>query len=513
MAKFKENANVILPFDNYGVPKNTQIFYTSLSLLILTSFAIWWFQPNHIPYNFLGFGRIFDILLFLSVTFIIWHPLLMDILAWMISSHIKDVKQQKPAAGAKVAFITTIVPSSEPLALLHKCLPAMVAAKYPHDTWLLDEGDNPEVKAICAKYGVYHFSRKNRTEFNHYGGKFTKTKGGNHNSWYEAYGNQYDFVAQIDTDFVPKNSFLTKTLGYFRDQHVAFVGTPQVYGNTDSVIAQGAAEQQYTHYGPVLRGLSSMDTTLLVGANHVIRVNALKSVNHYSAHITEDLITGMKLHSKGWKSIYISTPLAVGEGPTTWESYFSQQMRWAYGCIDILLHHSPKLFKKMGFRRAIYYFLLQQHYFSGIAMALSTILLTLYFGAGLRAANIDLRQFCLFYSIVLLTSWLMSVWLQRYEPFSKKGGDLLLKGKIISIAAWPVWFLASVSALFRARLSYKVTPKGENDAATGISLQVFFPHFLFGAIALLCIISSFYTGRQSSAMLFWAVMQLSLIHI
>ena len=62
-----------------------------------------------------------------------------------------------------------------------------------------------------------------------------------------------------------------------------------------------------------------MQMTLLIGANHVIRVSALKSVNHYSAHITEDLITGMKLHSKGWKSVYLSEPLAIGEGPDTWK--------------------------------------------------------------------------------------------------------------------------------------------------------------------------------------------------
>ena len=52
--------------------------------------------------------------------------------------------------------------------------------------------------------------------------------------------------------FVPKRNFLTKTLGYFRDPVVAFVGTPQIYGNTStSLIAQGAAEQLYTFYGSV----------------------------------------------------------------------------------------------------------------------------------------------------------------------------------------------------------------------------------------------------------------------
>ncbi|QQR52876.1 hypothetical protein IPG36_02045 [bacterium] len=54
---------------------------------------------------------------------------------------------------------------------------------------------------------------------------------------------------------------------------------------------------------------------MLIGANHVIRVDALKSVGYYSAHITEDLLTGMKLHAHGWTSRYVPEVLAIGEGP------------------------------------------------------------------------------------------------------------------------------------------------------------------------------------------------------
>ncbi len=484
----------------------TQYFFSSLALACVGFFAVWWFNPAHLPNNFATIPTFWDVLFFMLVSYVIWHPIIMEVLTWVISSHIKDIREQKPVQGLKVAFITTIVPGMESLELLHKCLPAMVNVLYPHDTWLLDEGNNPEVKAICEQYGVMHFSRRGKEEFNTPQGKFTKTKGGNHNSWYEAFGNRYDIVAQVDTDFVPKRSFLVKTLGYFRDPKIAFVGTPQVYGNTkDSLIAKGASEQLYTFYGSILRGLSSMNMTLLIGANHVIRVAALRGVNHYSAHITEDLITGMKLHTKGWKSVYTSRPLAIGEGPSTWEAYFNQQMRWAYGCMDILFNHSPKLFNRMELRRAIYYFFLQQHYFTGIAMALSLFLLSLYFFAGWQSANIDLLKFSIVYTFIILVCWLFSVWLQRYNIHRKHEGELLLAGNIISIAAWPVWFLAFLSILTRKRLSYKVTPKGEAGSMTRSSPMVFFPHIVFGLVALSCLISAFFTGRQSLIMLIWAL--------
>lgn len=497
--KVRERKNLYLSI------KLSQLAYTLFAIVFVVAFALWWFQPAHVAKNFIGTKSVIDILLFVLVSYVIWQPITMELLTWIISLHIKDKRRQKPFPGMKVAFITTIVPSSEPLELLYKCLPAMVNVDYPHDTWLLDEGNDPEVKKICKKYGVLHFSRKDREEFKSYSGKFTKTKGGNHNSWYEAHGNSYDFVAQIDTDFVPKKTFLTKTLGYFRDPKIAFVGTPQVYGNTDSsIIARGAAEQLNTFYGSVLRGLSSIKMTLLIGANHIIRVAALKSVNHYSAHITEDLITGMKLHAKGWKSVYLSEPLAIGEGPATWESYFNQQMRWAYGCIDILFKHSPKLLWRMKARRALYYFFLQQHYFTGFAMALSVVLLCLYFFAGLRAADVDIYRFFGFYSATLLVCWLMSVYLQRFDVYKKGEGELLAAGKLINIAVWPVWFLAFASIITGKRLNYKVTPKGENDTHAKKSLSIFIPHLIIGSIVLAGVLSSFFTRRQNIGMLFWA---------
>jgi cellulose synthase (UDP-forming) len=492
--------------DRYNNSKYSDKVIPVMAILAVVGFGFWWFNPIHIPHNFGETSKVFDYILFFLVSYVIWHPIIMDVVTWCISSNIKYTPHKKAFPGLRVAFVTTIVPANESLNLLHKCLPAMVDADYEHDTWLLDEANNAEVKAICEEYGVKHFSRFGNNKYNTIDGKFAKkTKGGNHNSWYDMYGNNYDVVAQIDTDFVPKSTFLTSTLGYFKDPKVAFVGTPQIYGNThQSMIAKGAAQQQYSFYGSILRGLSAMDTSLLIGANHVIRVRALKEVNHYSAHITEDLLTGMKLHTKGWKSIYLSEALAIGEGPLTWEAYFNQQMRWAYGCIDILFRYSFSLYRKMGLRRMIYYFFLQQHYFSGIAMALSIVLLSLYFFVGISTMNVDIVSFFIYYPSILVVCWLMSLWLQRYhvEPLLEKG--LLLAGKIISIAAWPIYFLAFASALSQKRLTYKVTPKGDKSYKRTSTSYLFLPHMIFGLLALFGLLSSFFTHRENIIMLFWA---------
>lgn len=487
-----------------------KFFHTSFSFtafLVVVWFGFWWFGSGHLPNNFQGWSHFFDIALFIMVSYIIWHPIVMEVLSWLVASHVKKPKRQLPQNGLRVAFITNFVPSSESIDLLIKTLPAMVATDYPHDTWLLDEGNNEQVKQLCDHWGVKYFTRFGKDYYNTSEGKFTrKTKGGNHNSWYDSFGNSYDIVAQIDTDFVPRRDFLVKTLGYFKDPKVAFVGTPQIYGNTgQSFVARGAAEQTYNFYGPMLRGFYGMDTTLLIGANHVIRVAALQDVDHYSAHITEDLLTGMKLHAKGWKSMYVDQPLAVGEGPTNWVDFLNQQMRWAFGCIDILFRHSPRLLPKMNFRQATYYFFLQQHYFSGTAMLLSVFGLALYFFLGINSANFGTIEFLIHYLTVITVTGLMALWLQRFNVRPKLERGLLFAGKMVTVAAWPTYFLALIGVIRRKRLSYKVTPKGDNRNYAGNRLKIFLFHLSLAAISIACLISSSLTGRQAPVLVAWAV--------
>src|ERR1041385_1313165 len=88
--------------------KYAQMIYSIIALTIVEVFAYWWFFPSHIPHNFAGSSKIFDVILFLLVSYIIWHPIIMEVITWFISTHIKQLPPQPPASGLKVAFITTI---------------------------------------------------------------------------------------------------------------------------------------------------------------------------------------------------------------------------------------------------------------------------------------------------------------------------------------------------------------------------------------------------------------------
>jgi cellulose synthase (UDP-forming) len=453
-------------------------------LVLVARFAVFWFGPGRLPDD-LG-GRLWpvNVLLFAALTFVVWHRLLMEVATWLVCSRIEPPHAMaEPPAGLRVAFVTTFVPGSEPLDMLARTLTSMIAAEYPHNTWVLDEGDDPGVRGLCERLGARHFSRRGQARFNTDGGRFAaRTKGGNHNAWYAEHGSGYDIVAQVDADFLVRADFLTQTLGHFRDPRVAFVGTPQIYGNTDRLIARGAAEQTYLFYGPVMRSLSRRRMALLIGANHVLRVSALAEVGWYNAHLTEDLATGKRFHAGRWKSVYVPEPLAVGEGPQTWAAYFSQQYRWAFGCLNIFFTQSPRLNLRMRASHACYYFLIEQFYLSGLRMVVAIALLMLYFTLGWKPADLELRELLVWYAPLLAWGQIMIIGLQRFNVRPRQEGGPLWAGRLVQVAAIPVYFLALLGVIRNKRMAFKTTPKGPGQFARDEILMAFRPHLALSAV-------------------------------
>lgn len=278
-----------------------------------------------------------------------------------------------PPAGLRVAFLTTIVPSKEPLEIVAATLAKMKQVKHDGllDVWILDEGDDPDVKAAAAELGVRHFTRQGRPEYNTDAGAYrAKTKCGNHNAWRAEHEHEYDVVAQLDPDHVPFDFFLERTLGYFRDPDVGFVVAPQVYGNPhDTFVSYGASGQQFLFSGLIERGGNGLDAPLLIGTNHLYRPDCWSQIGGYQDSIIEDHLTSIHVQAatnpatgNRWKGVYTPDLLAIGEGPTSWADYFTQQGRWAYGIWQIMLDRSKWPKTRLGVRRRLTYALVQSYY-------------------------------------------------------------------------------------------------------------------------------------------------------
>jgi hypothetical protein len=71
-----------------------QVAVSLTALSFVELFALWWFNPQNIPHNFTGWATIFDIVLYLLVSYVIWHPIFMEVVTWILSSTMKTGLEQ-----------------------------------------------------------------------------------------------------------------------------------------------------------------------------------------------------------------------------------------------------------------------------------------------------------------------------------------------------------------------------------------------------------------------------------
>jgi len=125
-----------------------------------------------------------------------------------------------PAPGISV---DVMVPTyNEPEWVVRRTLIGALAIRYPHQTYLLDDGRRPEMEALAKELGAGYITRPDNAG----------AKAGNLNAAMAQTSG--DFIAIFDADHVPLPPFLDSTLGYFADSTIAFVQTPQEFYNVES---------------------------------------------------------------------------------------------------------------------------------------------------------------------------------------------------------------------------------------------------------------------------------------
>ena len=487
-----------------------------LHIAVALALAAFLLLPANLPR--LGAGLLIDAVTVAGLLVMVLLQFVAALRTWTITYHAgqaRDPIPMRPQPGLRVAVLTTIVPGKEPVELVMTTLRAMQRIRHDGvlDVWLLDEGDDPEVRRRCAELGVRHFSRKGRPEWNQPSGPFrARTKHGNHNSWRVDHELDYDVVAQMDPDHIPFPNFLERTLGYFADPDVAFVVAPQVYGNlTESFVARGAAELAYLFHGIIQRGGNGHEAPLLIGTNHLYRPASFRQIGGYQDSIIEDHLTSMVVFASvneatggNWKGVYTPDIVAVGEGPATYSDFFSQQKRWAYGIWQIARQHSPVLFPQLRTaqqRRS--FFALQTHYpTTAIAWVGGILLSVLYLAGGVSVTHLPLVEWTVLFALNLGLGLGYAFCMRRFNLVEHERRSWGQAGQLLDQVTAPVYVAAAAAQLAGRPLSYVVTAKG--SAATRDTWRTFRPHLLWAAAAAGSMVAGVALGHDYPALYVWA---------
>jgi Glycosyl transferase family group 2 len=427
----------------------------------------------------------------------------------------RDPVPVRPLPGTRVAFVTTFVPGKEPMETLRTTLAAAVRIRHdgPLDVWLLDEGDDAGVRALCAELGVHHFSRKGVARWNQPSGPFrARTKHGNYNAWLEAHGDAYEFFASVDTDHAPLPNYLERMLGYFRDPDVAFVVGPQVYGNYDSTVTKAAESQQFLFHALIQRAGNRYGSPMFVGTNNCVRISALKAVGGLYDSITEDMATGLEIHShrnprtgNRWRSVYTPDVLAVGEGPSTWTDFFTQQTRWSRGTYETLFRQFwRKPFALSPGRLANYALMLVYYPMTAVNWMLAAVSCALFLVLGASGIQVPYEVWLMLYSDAAALQIGLYLWNRRHNvsPHEPEGSSGTA-GMVMSALCAPLYARSLTAAVLRRDSRFVVTPKGE--AASRDHLATFRFHLTWLAVFVSFLLCALALGHVHVAMCLWAV--------
>ena len=238
---------------------------------------------------------------------------------------------------------------------------------------------------------------------------------------------------------------------FFAEDTVAFVQTPQVYGNISNFISRGAGYMQTVFYSLTQPGKNRFNSAFCVGTNVVFRKAAIDSIGGlHQKSKSEDIWTSIILHSKGWKSVYIPAILAVGDTPETIESYTKQQQRWATGAFEILFRRNPLVDRSLSMDQRLQYFGTATFYFSGLVTFCLLLLppLEIYLNLTPVNQNTPFSQWILFYAGLYVMQIIMAI----YTIGSFRWQTLLL-----STASFPIYTRAFVNALRGKDTAWHVT--------------------------------------------------------
>jgi cellulose synthase (UDP-forming) len=152
------------------------------------------------------------------------------------------------------------------------------AITYPHETWILDDGNRPEMRAAAAAEGIGWITRSED-----WADMPRHAKAGNLNNALLA--TEGEFLLILDADQVPLPTILDRTLGYFDDEQMALVQTPQWFVNVPANDPLGS--QAPLFYGPIQQGKDGWNAAFFCGSNAVIRREALMQlgVSRYAGEI------------------------------------------------------------------------------------------------------------------------------------------------------------------------------------------------------------------------------------
>lgn len=272
-----------------------------------------------------------------------------SLLFYFVHSNPTEYNRPQPIAGRSVdVFIPTY---NEPVEILRETVLCAINMKYPHNTYILDDGNREEVRKLAQEFNCGYITREDRAH----------AKAGNlNNAFHQTSG---EFIVTLDADHVASPDLIEDTIGFFADPKVGVVQGTQDFYNLDSFQhlvnwdSRVGWQQQELFFSVIQPGKDRYNATFYCGSPAIIRRKSLEEIEGFPTEsITEDMHTGLKMQKKGWRVLYFNRTLARGLAPQTFTGFATQWQRWGTGAMQVLRKENPFFGRGLTFGQRLCYF-------------------------------------------------------------------------------------------------------------------------------------------------------------
>lgn len=371
---------------------------------------------------------------------------------------------------------------NEELSLLSKTIIAAQKLDYPKDkfkVYVLDDGNRLSLKNMCDEYNVNYIARQ----------KNINAKAGNINNALKYINGK--LFAVLDADMICKKNFLKHTVGYFEDENLAFVQTPQTYYNKDIYqynISEKFNNEQDFFMRYIENARDTKGAVLHVGTNAVFRRKFVDKVGGYPVDsITEDMALGLNLQSEGYNSIFVNECLVCGLSASTYPDLVKQRDRWCRGNLQVLKHYKKTSFKKLNWKQKLIYLDGVLYWFTGLIKLTYIITPIIYLLTGIVIVNLPpvflLPLFLLAFIGQILISKLILP-----KKISSHYFSFFMKGEFYHTIIAPHLSFSVLKHFFFSDSKFTVTSKDVYSFKGHFYFKLAFVHILLLILSMLSII-------------------------
>ncbi|TAL39347.1 MAG: glycosyltransferase [Alphaproteobacteria bacterium] len=357
-----------------------------------------------------------------------------------------NYKHRDPRPAPAGLSVDVFVPTyKEPLHIIRRTVIAAKAIHYPHGTFVLDDGKRDEVQALAEELGVRYLRRpENRN-----------AKAGNLN--YGLAHSTADFVMTFDADHIALPHALDVMLGFFDDEKVAMVQTPQDYYNTDAFQyinagrTGGLWHDQSFFYNIVQSSGDAVNASSCVGTGVVYRRSALDGIGGIPVDtVTEDMHTSLKMHKAGYKTVFLNEPIAYGVAAADLPEYYKTRHRWAHGNMHAAVRENILFCKGLTPWQRFQYLSLELIYLEGWQQLMLFIIPILALALGLQPFKITILNVLIVFSFPFVSYLLLQ---EIGCGFTRYWAN-----EIFAMARWPLHIIAT-AGLFCRKMAFSSSSK------------------------------------------------------